>query len=173
MKQLVGLCGLNGAGKSTAAGELIVRHRFVHHPLAGPLKDMLEALGLSDHQLNGSLKEVPCDLLMGKTPRHAMKTLGIEWGRDWIGDDFWLNAWREGLPVGQPVVVDDVRFENEAQAIRDLGGVVIEIKRPGLEPSDHRSECPPAAEYVVTNNGSVEGLCGAVIELVTWANAAE
>ena len=38
-------------------------------------------------------------------------------------------------------VVSDCRFENEAQAIKDRGGVIIRIDRPGVKPiNNHPSE---------------------------------
>ena len=43
---------------------------------------MLYQLGLGEAHIEGALKEVPCELLGGKTPRYAMQTLGTEWGRD-------------------------------------------------------------------------------------------
>jgi hypothetical protein len=45
---------------------------------AGPLKSMCMALGLTEAHIEGHLKEVPCELLCGQTPRHAMQTLGTE-----------------------------------------------------------------------------------------------
>lgn len=38
--------------------------------------------------------------------------------------------------------ITDVRYPNEAQRIKDLGGSVWEVVRPGLEPDGHSSEVP-------------------------------
>jgi len=123
---LVGLTGRIGSGKSFAAALMRERHGFTIHSFAYPLKAMLMTLGLDEDQVNGARRSEPCDLLCGKTPRHAMQTIGTEWGRDLIGADLWVNAWKVGLPAG-PVVADDVRFANEARAVRSLGGVVIRV----------------------------------------------
>jgi hypothetical protein len=100
---------------------------------ADPFKNMLKALGLNSEQVDGSLKEVPTALLGGATPRHAMQTLGTEWGRNLIHPDLWIMAWRElyfkRLPEDH-IVVDDVRFANEATAITELGGYLIRVTRP-------------------------------------------
>ncbi len=53
----------------------------------------------TEDKIEGSLKAKPCSLLAGKTPRHAMQTLGTEWGRNCIGDGFWINLWREGSSI--------------------------------------------------------------------------
>jgi hypothetical protein len=66
----------------------LVNHRgFARVRFAGPLKAMMAALGCTNAEIDGDRKEVPCDLLGGKSPRWAMQTLGTEWGRKLIGDD--------------------------------------------------------------------------------------
>lgn len=125
---LIGFTGPMGCGKSYAAKYLRDRHRFTIHKMAGPLKRMIRTLGLTDKHIEGSEKEVPHDLLCGKTPRYAMQTLGTEWGRDIIGTDFWVNLWAFQMPGGR-VVCDDVRFANEAAIIQKLGGTLVSIER--------------------------------------------
>lgn len=65
----------------------------------------------------------------GRSARHAMQTLGTEWGRECIGPDFWCRAWLATLPDAPAVIADDVRFANEARAVLDRGGVIIRIIR--------------------------------------------
>lgn len=138
----IGFCGPAGAGKSTAADRLMKHWRFNRVRFAGPLKAMLAALGLSAEQLDGAFKEEPTPLLCGRTPRQAMQWLGTEWGRNLIGDDFWIAAWRAavertggfhvpGKGWDRLIVADDIRFANEAKAIRDRGGIVVRIERRG------------------------------------------
>lgn len=137
-RTIVAFTGRAGSGKSTAAARLVKRHGYQRVRFTGPLKAMLAALGCTSEQIDGSEKETPCELLGGKTPRHAMQTLGSEWGRDLIAPDLWIRAWQAALahvPVGVPVVVDDCRFPNEAAAIRAAGGVIVAIDRPGAEGS--------------------------------------
>lgn len=137
---LIGFTGPAGAGKSTAAAALVEWLGFVRHRFADPLKRALAALGASEAMLEGHLKAEPVDLFCGRTPRHAMQTLGTEWGRELIGADFWVNAWRRGLPADGHVVVDDVRFPNEVAAIRQARGIIVAIDRPGLAAGGHVSE---------------------------------
>jgi hypothetical protein len=162
--KLIGLCGYAKSGKSTAAHHLVETRGFWRVPFAGPLKAMLQAAGLSQEHTDGHLKEVPCDLLCGHTPRHAMQTLGTEWGRA-LGTDLWVNLWRikveRLMKAGDPVIVDDVRFPNEADAIRALGGKVIKIERPGIErPSSHASEALDfEVDHILSNSGTKDELC--------------
>jgi hypothetical protein len=177
---LIGITGKKGSGKSTVAKRLILKHRFRALPLAKPLKDMLRILGLSQVELEGELKELPCALLGGRSPRHAMQTLGTEWGRKLIHDELWLIAWARNyyniasqtaivLDTPAPgivaphyrspsVVVPDVRFDNEAELIRAKGGKIIEISRPGCEGDAHSSEAGVSTHlinYHICNNRTI------------------
>lgn len=131
MTRLIALTGFVGSGKSTVAKHLVANHGYRVEKFAGPIKDMLRGFGLTDRHLEGDLKEVPCDLLGGKTPRYAMQTLGTEWGRDLISPGLWADAWSSRASTGL-VVCDDCRLLNEAEAVRALGGIVIRVVREGL-----------------------------------------
>lgn len=137
-KVIVGLAGRAHSGKSSAASALQGMNFATIHvfSFAAPLKRMLLALGLTEAQLYGSVadKTTPSDLLCGKTPREAMITLGTEWGREMIGPNLWVNALkhRVGNSSASLIIIDDVRFQSEVQAIRELGGLVLGIHRPGL-----------------------------------------
>lgn len=166
---VVAFTGQAGAGKSTATRYLVENHGYTLVKFAGPLKDMMRAIGLSEDQIEGDLKEVPCRLLQGKTPRHAMQTVGTQWGRDCIGKDFWLNLWfrqvNSVLKPGGRVVVDDCRFPNEAAAVRKLGGDVYMIAGRGGIPGEHESERGAGeADLVIANDGPVARLHGKVEE---------
>lgn len=139
--RLLGISGPKHCGKSTVAGALlrpwwqfwgrkVVRVRF-----AGPLKEMLHVLGLDERHTDGDLKELPCAILGGTTPRSAMETLGTDWGRDRVSNTLWLDVAMARvqtlLAAGIDVVIDDVRFDNEARAIHRAGGVVVMLSREG------------------------------------------
>lgn len=185
---LIGLTGLAGAGKSTAAAYLVRQHGFEVVPFAGPLKAMMRALGLDDRDLS-AFKERPHPLLCGKSPRQAMQTLGTEWGRNLIGEDLWLNAWRarvESLaraeagasaalnrpPSALRIVVDDVRFPNEVALVHSLGGWMIRITRSGAGSASgagHASEIINDGLDVdaeIVNDGEPEAMFQALDDLI-------
>jgi hypothetical protein len=167
---LVAIVGPAGVGKSTIAQELCSLGRssnlstFRRQRFAGPLKDMLIAFGLTREQVDGDQKEVPCELLCGHTPRDAMRWLGTEYGRAMIGEDVWVRAAmrrvERDLLGGFAVVIDDCRFDNEAEAIRELGGIVVALTRDGISYSaEHASETgisPHLVTYGVPNNTDPE-----------------
>ncbi len=162
---LVAICGLKGSGKSTLAERLALSLPAARVRFAGPLKDMLYTFGLTHEEIEGSLKEEPSAKLCGKTPRHAMLTLGTEWGRDLIGPDVWVRAWRRKaadlINSGCNVLAEDLRFPNEYEAVRLAGGVVIRVERPGVAQAAHESEAHALsfeADIVFTNDHTLDDL---------------
>lgn len=155
---LLALTGVALSGKSTAADYLCLRHGFVRVKFAGPLKAMLRAIGLTDAEIEGDLKEHLTPLLAGKTPRHAMQTLGTEWGRKRIGEAFWINLWTESasdvLDQGGRVVVDDCRFPNEVDAVHRLGGKVVRLTGRGGINGGHSSEALEFAPDIILDNSN-------------------
>jgi hypothetical protein len=70
-----------------------------------------------------------------------MQRLGTEVGREMFGDDFWVKAAINAIPEGANVVFSDVRYPNEANAVRALGGKVWRVYRDGIGPANgHTSE---------------------------------
>lgn len=68
-------------------------------------------------------------------------------------------------PDADALVITDVRYPNEAQRVKDLGGVVWNVWRPGLSSDGHDSEVPLPAElidWVIPNDGSLSALEGQV-----------
>lgn len=160
---LLGISGRKGSGKSEAA-KVLLHAGWKRVKFADPLKNMLRVMGLDDRHIEGELKELPCDILGGQTPRWAMQSLGTEWGRKMIYDDLWLNLAKREIALvlaqGHNVVVDDVRFENEAAMLRDLGGSVLEIRRGPAPEVTHESEKGVTADLVYENDRSLEALAG-------------
>lgn len=129
---LIGIAGPAQSGKSTLAGEFrrLVEFRgqkYREQPFAGPLKRMLASIGVDVSDLS---KNAPVPFLDGRiTPRIMMQTLGTEWGRSLL-TDLWLRVWQHELDDDAHVVtVPDVRFDNEVDLIRSLGGMIIHIQR--------------------------------------------
>lgn len=146
-KVIIGFTGKKESGKTTAAGHLCKNMGFVRHSFADPIKTMtfhfIKSFGYSDadadHYIRGG-KEVPIPLI-GRTARMIMQTLATEWGRNLVRDDVWVKVERFKLlkTLDQRIVYDDIRFENEAELIREKGGVIIHIDRGDLVETDHHA----------------------------------
>jgi hypothetical protein len=170
MVRLIAFTGPAGAGKSTAA-DALVEDGWVKVKFADPLKNMMRAYyrscGIEDAEfiesrIEGNFKEEPDPFLKGRTPRHAMQTLGTEWGRECMHPEIWIEAWRQRVLLmadrGLDIVVDDCRFPNEADAVRKIGGKIVEIvgRGKGLG-KQHQSEMGIGEpDMKITNSTSIE-----------------
>ena len=167
LPRLIGLYSpAPGCGKSTAAHLLIERERV---SFAAPLKRavwrLLDELGFEGFCYVYVDKEAIIPEI-GVSARHMMQTLGTEWGRACIHPDFWVMIARaetqRTMADGRSVVLDDVRFPNEAAMIRDLGGELWRIERPGVSYSgDHGSEGALediTPDRVIVNDGTITQL---------------
>lgn len=185
---ILALSGLAGCGKSTAAAYLAERHGFARVRFAGPLKAMVRAFLAEtgagpaeiERMIEGDRKEVAAPEFAGATPRHVMQALGTEWGRSLIHPDLWTRAWsaaaQAALDRGAAgVVAEDCRFDNEAAAVRAMGGRVVRVLRSdGSVPAyAHASEAGLSqVEAEIRNDGGLSALHADLDALVAIARRA-
>lgn len=142
--RLIGIVGKKGAGKDTTADYIVKRYGFVKRAYAAPLKQACKSLFFfTDNQLEDPVEKETIDKRWGRTPRDAMQWLGTDVVRHSLGSDFWIRhmgLFRQENPHIR-LVIPDVRFPNEADWIKENGGVLIRVVRPGLSTLDtHASE---------------------------------
>lgn len=148
---IIGLCGPKGSGKSELAKQLKLVHGWTIGDLAAPIKLMEEALlryqGVSEVEIqrivygpDRDTEEIP--ELGYQTSRHCQITLGTEWGRELMADDLWIGALERHIKVNQIInlVIENIRFLNEAEMVRHFNGKIALIQREGYKPSLHVSE---------------------------------
>lgn len=176
---ILGLCGLAGSGKDTAAAHLVARCGFRRIAFADTLRTALYALDphvatpggtyrltdLVDRKGWHEAKQIP-------DVRRLLQRLGTEVGRNMLGADIWVNMTFAGVERGERIVVTDVRFENEAAAIKARGGKVVEVVRPdhaGLAGANgqHASEVIDfARDTIVINDEGIDELHRRMVALV-------
>lgn len=96
--------------------------------------------------------------------RRLLQWLGTEWGRD-KDVNLWVNLWKdeawyelESSPTSI-VVCDDLRFDNEAQVVKELGGFIVRVEASkevraaraeslGMTLVEHASEKGISEQYV-------------------------
>lgn len=134
--KLIGITGLARAGKDTTADYLVANHNFAKISFASPIKQAVAAmLNTSVETLEKNKEEILHQV--GYSPRHLMQTLGTDWARNTLDEEFWLRLTRNAIIdidifyAGDiNVVIPDVRFDNEAEMILDLGGSIWQVRRP-------------------------------------------
>jgi hypothetical protein len=165
---LIGLTGRKRSGKNTVATILRIEHGFHETSFAEPIREFtMKLLNLTPEQLD-SWKEEPILWLDGKvTPRQIMQRMGTEFGRQMVHPELWVRRALLGvegyLKIGRSLVLSDVRFQNECDAIRALGGVIVHVRRPSADcvVDTHESERPVPAkfgDFFIDNDGDIDQL---------------
>lgn len=160
---IIGLTGYKQSGKSVAADYLQSKYNFVGHnfktALIKELKenfpDLLKAIVDNENGWNAAnddlgnkdenRKDWTIDQLFEEKPplvRALMKNYGTEFRRK---EDlmYWVTKWQLTLPslVENNIVVDDVRFINDIQRVKQFGGKIIRIIKTGQINNDtHQTE---------------------------------
>lgn len=151
---IIGITGAAGSGKDTLASHLVERHGYVRYSCADPIKDMLNArFGWKpEYWDDRTWKERPARqhganqtglLFESFSPRSWAQWLGTEVGRTLAGPDVWINMLlAKAYGAGhRRIVIPDIRFDNEAEAVIGHTGVVWKIVRSNIEPvASHVSE---------------------------------
>lgn len=140
----IGLIGLAGSGKDTAA-KALYRIGYIRAAFADQVKWLARQFGW-----NGNKDE---------RGRALLQDLGMAARK--YDPYFWIayvDQWQGHM---QSVVYTDVRFQNEADYVRSNGGIIVRIVRPGIIAENHESELKQseiAADIEIVNDGTIEDL---------------
>ncbi|WP_030240757.1 hypothetical protein [Streptomyces sp. NRRL S-455] len=180
----IGLIGPAQSGKDSVGARLRQRYGYQRVAFADPLKRA--ALNLDPYiptgygvtvRLSALVADVGWDYAKTTYPevrrilQHAGQTV-----RD-IDPDFWVRAAVPAIEAAErlnlPVVVTDVRYENEARALRNWGFALVRVTRPGAgatgETAKHRSETELdnwATALTIANTGTLDDLNSVVDSLL-------
>ena len=161
---LIGISGKMYSGKSTVADILRWSYPelgFIDKPFAGPLKKSLASLFNEDIEnfYNQDFKNKH-NLLPNITAREVMQKYGQAMRN--IYKDFWVYLNLKDYKQEENWVIPDVRFRNEADAIRDLGGVIIRVESKRAIASNDVSETAldnyDGFHLIITNDGTKDAL---------------
>ncbi|RLK22653.1 hypothetical protein DER29_0491 [Micromonospora sp. M71_S20] len=172
---LVGVMGRARAGKDTVAGRLVERYGFRRYGFADALKEaalIANPIVTPVDTVGGSLRLSDVVSAVGwesaKEHREVRRTLqqfGV--GIRHLQPDFWVRVVMDEVAHRPgPVVIPDVRFPNEAAEIRQEGGILIRVTRPGQDESDqHVSETALSdvrADHELANDADLHSLLNKV-----------
>lgn len=180
---LIGLFGYPESGKSEVSKYLRSKYQFERINVGDGMKAMLAGyyrlFGLTEREIErrlyGDLKETPDPMLNGKTPRYALQTIGKEW-RDLIDPPLFADRWADRVRHARNAVADGMRYPDELPAFRSLGGVLIQVSRPGhVSPgrehvADARLMLEQDRDAVLLNDGTLEQLPEKIEQLLQSIN---
>lgn len=169
--ELVGLTGFAGSGKNAAADVLVAAHRFTQDSFALTLKKFAYDVDPFVQVDDGSfvryaqlVDAVGVDIAKKNADvRRLLQRIGTDGGRRNIHQNVWVDATMARIAsAAGPVVITDVRFPNEVDALRRAGGLLIRIDRPGYGPvNGHSSDTGITAldvDQVIVNDGTITQL---------------
>ena len=153
--KLIGILGKKKSGKDTTGNYLIENYKFKRYAFADPIKKITEILfDFSEEQLNGDKRKDAVDFRWYITPREAFQKIGTEFGQDIIYSLFprlkkrlgneiiWVKLFKQWYEKNNKsnIVITDVRFPHEIEAIKSLGGIIVKIERDNVPLDKHISE---------------------------------
>lgn len=175
---LIGLIGKKQVGKDTF-GQIVTEHYgFQKRAFADPIKECCQLLfQLREEQLHDPVLKETIVPQWNETPRQMMQRIGTDLFRNHYDPQFWIKvfqSWYEEQrrqSMHTSIVCTDIRFQNEAECIRSLGGILIRIQRPLNTQDDlHESEqlciSTELMDYEIINDSTLESFQNKIHELL-------
>jgi hypothetical protein len=166
--KLIAFTGKMGAGKTTAA-QIMRENAFPVFTVkfAKPLYD-LQSIIYEYLNMPEPVKD-----------RKLLQFLGTDWGRS-IDSQIWIKRWQHEVRhlmsefPGGYIICDDLRFQNEAEAVRNMGGTIIAIEGESRgefvsEGKRHSSETDMKGivpNITIKNDGTITRLKDKVLKAV-------
>jgi hypothetical protein len=162
---IIGLSGYAQSGKDTVADILTAKYGYKRVAFADPIRKLLYELNphlSKHHSLQEFVDEYGWDIAKKTSEvRSLLQNLGVA-ARKVIGESVWVDAAFHQMNGSCNYVITDVRFENEADKVREFGGEVWRVKRPGVEAvNGHISEHALdgyKVDRILSNGGTLEEL---------------
>jgi len=167
---IIGLTGFAQSGKDTVAKILIEKYDFQRVAFADPIRELLYemnpkiTLGYDIHSTLQLLVDQEGWDTAKQNPevRSMLQNLGVG-ARKVFSENFWVQQAMRRVHFEENWVITDVRFENEAKAIKKYDNSQIwRIKRNGVGPiNGHVSERELdgyPVDQIFMNSGSIEDL---------------
>jgi hypothetical protein len=168
---VIGIAGWARSGKDTVANYLVENEGYTKISFSTPMKEAMYRLNprITINEIVNQPLRIGVDVygwegLKERSPdiRGLLQRFGTEVGRNMFSENFWVDYALNSVVDGTKVVIADVRYPNEADAIKALGGKVYRVDRDGVGPAnEHASEnALEGYEFdgTIHNQGNLEGL---------------
>jgi hypothetical protein len=168
MPEIIGLVGYARSGKDSVAA-VLADYGFQRISFADAIRDALYTLdpfvtGSSDLRISQLVDTLGWDNVKVQYPeiRRLLQVFGTEVAREQWDDQFWVNLGFSKMEPEGRYVITDVRFPNEADAVKQHGGELWRVDRPGIGPVNaHASDnhiSTITVDSVIKNDGNLYDL---------------
>lgn len=166
-KRLIGIYSPAPQSGKTLTATVLAHQGYQPVSFAEPLKRMITEFLISfGYEKDQAIKLAWVDKAvviqeLNASCRYLLQTLGTQWGRNYVCEDVWIRAWKARATKFDYVIADDVRFPNEAAAVKEMGGEMWKIVRPSAGHDwSHVSEGAldewDGFDKIIENSGTVE-----------------
>jgi hypothetical protein len=181
--RIIALTGKKGCGKSVASDHISKLYNSHKLSFSTPLKKAIsEIFNFRNNECFDSDKKELVDSRWGVSPRELMQKIGTDIFRDrmkevcpnmimpydtiWISNMYFNireieNIYKYSIYKYNTYIIDDCRFEDEYNFIKNLGGYVVRINKTDRiysKNDDHSSEKGCSFDFEIDNNGTIEEL---------------
>lgn len=175
---IIGLSGYAQSGKDATANLLCLNYGYTRIAFADAMRHALMIINPkldSITRVSDYVDDYGWDMAK-KNPevRRLLQVLGTDFGRTMLGDDVWIKLALRDVRQDERIVISDVRFPNEAEAIKKLSGSVWRINRHNhTAVNGHKSEHAMdnyMFNHVIYNDGTLDDLSDEVFMLARELN---
>jgi dephospho-CoA kinase len=192
---LIGIKGKMGAGKTTSSSILKKNYQCIEYAMAQPIKEIAKILGFTETELYGTqCQKLKPNAYWGVSAREFLQKFGTDICRDYLPTKIpqMNNPWIRCFEIfckqnhSENIIVSDIRFLDEANAIKKCGGIIIEIYKTPKgknacenvsdfetgefhDPEFHASETEMdqiKVDYIIKNDQSLEFLQEELLRVV-------
>ncbi len=191
---IIGLSGIQGAGKDTVGEILISEYGFVKLSFASALKDAVSVLfGWPRDLLEGATEEsrvwretvneywAEKTNMPDFTPRKALQYIGTDLLRNHLCKDIWaciIESKIIQMTKSDPkinIVITDCRFTNEFAILKKFDSAqIVKVERESLIQSNNKTQTHSSEiewkdytfDVILPNNGSIEELKDSIKNLI-------
>lgn len=169
---IIGVCGRAGSGKDEfyrTANSEFPEMKFCKSFFSKAVKEIASLIVFNNERMY--------TLFEGRTMKSTVNRLGVtnrelligigDGLRKSVSEDIWIKL--INMPKNRNIIVTDLRYPNEAEFIRSLGGIVVKINRnPSEEIETESSVDDVVPDRVIENNGTLEEYRKKVVDLIKY-----
>jgi len=186
---LIGISGKMKSGKNTVATMInkITGNMFVEYAFGDKLKQVSSIITGDD--ISAYMTQESKSVFLptwNMTRREILQKVGTECMRNNLDKNVWIKSMFANINIQDDILISDVRLLNEAQAVKERGGILIRVNRPTaisnnnkgfnkmlnfFKKKEHISETGldnyDGFDYIIDNNGSLDELQTKIVSILT------